>query len=241
VLHQCIRADTCFGCLVQALQSEGAWHEAERHYCEAKDWKGAVAMYRQQNAWEDALRVAKVLGGQEATKQVREMLVAPNMAFTQRDPSCACEWPGAGAPGHCMRVAQTKCTAVADGQMAPHKSRRVQRSCNTVQASGDEHCYVPAALRGLVCWIMQVAYDWATSLSGEDAAALLRRLNMAEGVVDYAVEINAFNHAFQLAQLAAKQKLPDVHLKYAMFLEDSGRFLEAEGEFVIAGRTRKRL
>lgn len=90
-----------------------------------------------------------------------------------------------------------------------------------------------------VCLIMQVAYAWATSLSEEDAAALLRRLNMAEGVVDYAVEVNAFNHAFQLAQLAAKQRLPDVHLKYAMFLEDSGRFLEAEGEFVIAGRTRK--
>jgi intraflagellar transport protein 172 len=55
---------------LQALQAEGAWHEAERHFCEAKEWKGAVAMYRQQGAWEDALRVAKVLGGLEAAKQV---------------------------------------------------------------------------------------------------------------------------------------------------------------------------
>lgn len=55
---------------LQALQVEGAWHEAERHFCEAKEWKGAVAMYRQQGSWEDALRVAKVLGGQEAATQV---------------------------------------------------------------------------------------------------------------------------------------------------------------------------
>jgi hypothetical protein len=63
----------------------------------------------------------------------------------------------------------------------------------------------------------------------------MRRLNLGEAVVDHATELQAFNHAFQLAQLAAKQKLPDVHLKYAMFLEDCGRFQEAEGEFVAAG------
>lgn len=83
--------------------------------------------------------------------------------------------------------------------------------------------------------MLQVAYAWATSLNEDEAAALLRRLNMGEGVVEYAMEIGAFNHAFQIAQLAAKHKLADVHLKYAMFLEDSGRFVEAEGEFVAAG------
>jgi intraflagellar transport protein 172 len=80
-----------------------------------------------------------------------------------------------------------------------------------------------------------VAYAWAISLSQEEAASLLRRLNLAEAVVDYAVEAGAFPHAFQLAQVVAKAKLPDVHLKYAMFLEDSGRFQEAEGEFLNAG------
>lgn len=86
---------------------------------------------------------------------------------------------------------------------------------------------------------MQVAYAWATSLNEDEAAALLRRLSMGESVVDYAVEIGAFNHAFQLAQLAAKHRLEDVHLKYAMFLEDSGRFADAEGEFVAAGEFTK--
>lgn len=84
---------------------------------------------------------------------------------------------------------------------------------------------------------MQVAYTWATSLSQEQAATLLRRLNLGDAVVDYAVEAGAFAHAFQLAQIVAMEKLPDVHLKYAMYLEDSGRFQEAEGEFLNAGET----
>lgn len=73
-MHLCSPLSDKQACLaflsLQALQAEGAWHEAERHFCEAKEWKGAVAMYRQQGAWEDALRVAKVLGGQEAATQV---------------------------------------------------------------------------------------------------------------------------------------------------------------------------
>jgi hypothetical protein len=82
----------------------------------------------------------------------------------------------------------------------------------------------------------QVGYAWATSLSEDEAGALLRRLgSLAEGVVDHAAEVGAFAQAFQLAQLGAKGRLPEVHLKFAMFLEDSGRFQEAEGEFVSAG------
>jgi intraflagellar transport protein 172 len=45
--------------------------------------------------------------------------------------------------------------------------------------------------------------------------------------------------AFELARGGAKQKVPEVHLKYAMFLEDEGKFGEAEVEFVAAGRPRE--
>jgi hypothetical protein len=49
------------------------------------------------------------------------------------------------------------------------------------------------------------------------------------------MQTGAFSHAFKLAQLAAPHKLRHVHLNFAMFLEDSGRLTEAEGEFVAAG------
>lgn len=32
--------------VAQALQVDGQWREAERHFVEAKEWKAAVEMYR---------------------------------------------------------------------------------------------------------------------------------------------------------------------------------------------------
>ena len=56
--------------VAQQLEAEGNLREAEKHYGEAKDWKAAVQMYRNRTMWEDALRVAKVYGGVNASKQV---------------------------------------------------------------------------------------------------------------------------------------------------------------------------
>ena len=56
--------------VAQQLEVEGSLKEAEKHFTDAKEWKHAVQMYRQQNMWEDALRVAKVFGGVNASKQV---------------------------------------------------------------------------------------------------------------------------------------------------------------------------
>ena len=65
---------------------------------------------------------------------------------------------------------------------------------------------------------------------------MLRRTGLLEQAVDYAAESGAFQHAFQLASAAGlKTALPDIHLRYAMALEDEGRFVEAEQEFVLAG------
>ena len=36
-----------------------------------------------------------------------------------------------------------------------------------------------------------------------------------------------------------KNKMPDIHLKYAMFLEDEGKFKEAEVEFIKASKAKE--
>ena len=46
--------------LAQHLESEGNLKDAEHHYCEAGEWLSAVNMYRSNDQWEDAIRVAKV-------------------------------------------------------------------------------------------------------------------------------------------------------------------------------------
>jgi hypothetical protein len=54
-----------------------------------------------------------------------------------------------------------------------------------------------------------------------------------------AVIFRSFEFAFDLARTAKKEKLPDIHLKHAMFLEDEGKFQEAEREFIKANKPKE--
>ena len=49
---------------------QGNFKLAEKHYVEAQDWGSAVNMYRANDAWDDAIRVAKLHGGVNASKKV---------------------------------------------------------------------------------------------------------------------------------------------------------------------------
>ena len=50
----------------------------------------------------------------------------------------------------------------------------------------------------------------------------------------FSVSDSAFEFAFDLAKTAMKNKMPEIHLKHAMYLEDEGKFKEAEAEFIRA-------
>ena len=139
--------------LAQQLETEGNFKLAERHYVEANDWGSAVNMYRANDLWDEAIRVAQRHGGPNASKKV--------------------------------------------------------------------------------------SYAWAVSLGGEAGAKLLTKFGLIEQAIDYATESGAFEHAFALAQASRKEKLPEVHLKYAMYLEDEGRFPDAEKEFIKAEKPKE--
>ena len=62
---------------------------------------------------------------------------------------------------------------------------------------------------------------------------------MVSEAIAYAMETSNFDHAFALAKSNMKEKLPEVHLKYALLLEDEGRFKEAESEFISARKPRE--
>ncbi|KAM6915750.1 intraflagellar transport protein 172 homolog [Xenentodon cancila] len=139
--------------LAKELEAESRFSEAEYHFKEAGEWKASVHMYRVNDMWEEAYRVAKSHGGAGAQKQV--------------------------------------------------------------------------------------AYLWARSLGGEAAVKLLTKF----GLLDYAIESSAnnfsFDFAFDLARLSCKEKIPDIHLKHAIYLEDEGKFSEAEVEFIKAGKPKE--
>lgn len=56
--------------VAKQLQADRSFKEAEKHFVEGGDWKGAVQMYRAVGMWEGSFRLAKAHGGALATKQV---------------------------------------------------------------------------------------------------------------------------------------------------------------------------
>ena len=56
--------------LAKELEAENQLHQAETHYIAASEWKSAVQMYKNNNQWEEAYRVARGHGGGQAAKQV---------------------------------------------------------------------------------------------------------------------------------------------------------------------------
>ena len=66
--------------------------------------------------------------------------------------------------------------------------------------------------------------------------------NMLEGDLIYIGCLflcSAFDFAFEIARSGMKEKLPDVHTRYAMYLEDEGKFADAELEFIKANRSKE--
>lgn len=84
----------------------------------------------------------------------------------------------------------------------------------------------------------QVAFLWARTLPIDSAIKLLNKHDILEACVDYACETMQFDFAFQLCKNLPK-KQSEVHMKYAMVLEDEGKFTEAEAEFVLAGKPKE--
>ena len=85
----------------------------------------------------------------------------------------------------------------------------------------------------------RVAYAWAVSLGGEAGSKLLTKLGLIEQAIDYAIESGSFDHAFELARNSLASKVAEVHLKYALFLEDQEKYPEAEDEFIKAEKPKE--
>ncbi|XP_054716571.1 intraflagellar transport protein 172 homolog [Uloborus diversus] len=102
-----------------------------------------------------------------------------------------------------------------------------------------EDAYRVAKTKGNDIAAKQIAYLWAKTIGGDSAVKLLNKFGLLESAIDYAAENCAFDFAFELARTAMKHKMPDIHLKYAMFLEDNGKLREAEVEFIQAHRPKE--
>ena len=64
----------------------------------------------------------------------------------------------------------------------------------------------------------ELAKKWAESLGPEQGMKMMLKMNLVDAVVEYLSDKGEFDEAFKMANLHAKHKIRDVHLKYAFKL-----------------------
>jgi intraflagellar transport protein 172 len=84
--------------------------------------------------------------------------------------------------------------------------------------------------------IAEIARKWAATVGGEGGSKILIKHGLVEAALEYEIDNKNYEEAFKLAENNCRHRLPDVHLRYALFLEDESRFKEAEEEFIRAGK-----
>lgn len=83
--------------------------------------------------------------------------------------------------------------------------------------------------------VTDIAIKIAESMGQDQGRQFLIKNNLQDAAIDYEANKKNFDAAFELASNSIYKK-PDVHLKYAMHLEDNGQFKEAEDHYISANK-----
>ncbi|KAM3602576.1 uncharacterized protein V6R79_006682 [Siganus canaliculatus] len=195
----------------QELESDGKFKEAERLFSTVKQPDLAITMYKKNRMFDDVIRLV--------AKHHPDLLTETHLHLAKE---LEAESRFSEAEYHFMEAEDWKSAVhmyrVSDMWEEAHRVAKSHGGANAQK---------------------QVAYMWARSLGGEAAVKLLNKF----GLLDYAIETASnnfsFDFAFDLARLASKDKIPEIHLNHALYLEDEGKFPEAEVEFIRAGKPKE--
>ncbi|KAF7654055.1 hypothetical protein LDENG_00075250, partial [Lucifuga dentata] len=195
----------------QELERDGKFKESERLFATVKQPDLAITMYKKNRMFDDVIRLV--------AKHHPDLLAETHCHLAKE---LEAESRFSEAEYHFMEAEEWKA--------AVHMYR---------VSNMWEDAYRVAKNHGGAIAQKQVAYLWARSLGGEAAVKLLNKFGLLEYAIEFAVENFSFDFAFDLARLSCKQKIPDIHLKHALYLEDEGKFAEAEVEFIKAEKPKE--
>ena len=195
----------------QELEEQGRFKEAEKLYISVHEPDLAISMYKKQRQYENMMRLVQTYHP--------DLVQSTHTHLAQ-------ELEGEG--NH--KSAELHFIEAGDWKSAVHMYRGSdlwEDAYRVAQNNGGPHAS------------KQVAFLWAKTLGGESAVKLLNKFGILEQGIDYACESYQFEFAFELAKIAMKEKIPDIHYKYAMALEDEGKFKEAEAQFIKAKKAKE--
>ncbi|KMQ88504.1 putative intraflagellar transport protein 172 [Lasius niger] len=192
----------------ESLQQAGQLRHAEALYVAIGDHDAAIAMYRKAGHRSDMIKLVA---------EHRPDLLQTTHTHLAR------ELDAAGKP----REAEEHFLGAGDwrGAVTAYRSANMWEDALRVakKASGEKAA-------------QQVALMWARTLAPELGARLLMRLNYLDPCLQLACEASLFEWALEIAKYGTVDQKKEVHYRHAMALEDEGRFVEAEKEFVQAGK-----
>ncbi|XP_046660390.1 intraflagellar transport protein 172 homolog isoform X2 [Homalodisca vitripennis] len=195
----------------QSLEAVGKLREAEKLYVAVDQPDMAIAMYKAQRQYDQMMRLVK--------QHHSDLLATTHLHLAQQLES---EGNLRAAESHYLGADQWKLAV------------KMYRSLDMW-----EEAYRVAKTAGGEQGGQQVAFLWAKSLGGDSAVKLLSKFGLLETCIDYACDSYQFEFAFELAKTGMKTKTVDIHYKYAMALEDDGKFQEAEDQFIKAGKPKE--
>ncbi|XP_022904124.2 intraflagellar transport protein 172 homolog [Onthophagus taurus] len=194
----------------EELEQQGKYREAEKLYVSVDEADLAIAMYKKAEQYDNMIRLVE--------KYHPDLLPTTHMHLAQQ-----METQGK------YRAAEAHFLAVGEWKSAMNMYRSLgswEESYRVAKENGG----APAA--------NQVAFLWSRSLPIDSAIKLLNKYGILEACIDYACETYQYDFAFQLCK-NLPSKVSEVHYKYAMALEDDGKFSEAESEFIAAGKPKE--
>uniref|UniRef100_A0A3Q3IYM6 Intraflagellar transport protein 172 homolog n=1 Tax=Monopterus albus TaxID=43700 RepID=A0A3Q3IYM6_MONAL len=194
----------------QELERDGKFKEAERLFVTVKQPDNAITMYKKNRLFDDVIRLV--------AKHHPDLLTETHLHLAKE---LEAESRFSEAEYHFLEAGEWKA--------AVHMYR---------VSDMWEDAYRVAKSHGAGAQ-KQVAYLWAGSLGGEAAVKLLNKFGLLEYAIESASNSCSFDFAFDLARLSCKEKIPEIHLKHAIYLEDEGKFPEAEVEFIKAGKPKE--
>ncbi|CAG9326113.1 unnamed protein product [Blepharisma stoltei] len=196
----------------QKLESEGLLKEAEKMYLTVNEADMAINMYKKAQQYDNMIKLV--------AKYRKELLKDTHIYLAQQFDA---EGKFKEAEHHFVEAGAWK--------MAVDIYRK--------KNMWDEALRLAKAYGGPK-EIAEVARKWAETHAGKGGGSdLLMKQGLVEAALEFEVEQRNYDAAFRLAEAHCRHRLNDVHLSYALYLEDENRWKEAEEEFIKAGRAQE--
>ncbi|CAF0950446.1 unnamed protein product [Didymodactylos carnosus] len=192
------------------LEQKGRYKDAEKLYIIINDNSSAILMYKRIKNYEGLLRLVKQYYPDKLKET--ELNIAKELEQEKR-----------------FKEAEVHYVQCGEWKAAANMYRLLDQWDDAYRIARQHGGPVPA---------QQVAFFWAKKLGGEAGVKLLNKLGHAEQGLELACEQRIFEFAFDIARILLKEKIPEVHYKYALYLEDEHQYHEAEQEFIKAKRPR---